>query len=140
MLTTQELRAAYDADFLLLVLKYGMFTSVAFGLLTFCLGKQRRRGAIGVLLTALAFGLGGYSVETGPVEPSEWSFGLDWLILAFLISAMLLILLEKVFPKYRDQVILRPEWRLDLFYFCINHLLITVLLLAGNYFVTTGFS
>ncbi|MFT4564254.1 MAG: hypothetical protein ACI9BW_004017, partial [Gammaproteobacteria bacterium] len=77
VLTTQELRAAYDADFLLLVLKYGMFTSVAFGLLTFCLGKQRRRGAIGVLLTALAFGLGGYSVETGPVEPSEWSFGLD---------------------------------------------------------------
>ena len=140
MLTTQELRAAYDADFLLLVLKYGMFTSVAYGLLTFCLGKQRRRGAIGVLLTALAFGLGGYSVETGPVEPSEWSFGLDWLILPFLISARLFIFLEKVFPKYRDQVILTPEWRLDLFYFCINHLLITVLLLASNYFVTTGFS
>lgn len=138
-LTTTEFRATYNAEFLQEVLKYGMFISLAFALLTFCLGKRRRQGAIGVLFTVAAFSLGGYTIETGPVTPSNLSFGLDWLILAFLVSAILFIFLEKVFPKYRDQVILRPEWKLDFFYFCINHLLITVLLLVGNYFVTTVF-
>lgn len=138
-LTTAELRAAYDPELLIVVLKYGMFTSLGFGLLTFCLGRNRRLGAIGVLLTVAAFAMGGYSVESGPVEKSSLSFGLDWLILAFLVSAILFIFLEKVFPKYRDQVILRPEWRLDLFYFCINHLMITVLLLVGNHFAETMF-
>jgi len=139
-LTTAELRAAYDADFLQVVLKYSMFMSLGFGLLTFVLQKNRRLGAIGVLLTLTAFALGGYNIETRSVEKLPLSFGLDWLILAFLVSALLFIFLEKVFPKYREQVILRPEWQLDLFYFCINHLLITVLLLVGNYFVATVFS
>lgn len=138
-LTTAELRAAYDADFLKLVLKYGMFASLGFGLLTFCLGANRRMGAIGVLLTTLAFALGGYTVETGPVEKSTLSFGLDWLILAFIVSAILFIFLEKIFPKYREQPILRPDWQLDLLYFCVNHLLITVLLLVSNHFVANVF-
>jgi len=138
-LTTAELRAAYDAEFLQKVLMYGMIFSLLFALLTFILGNKRRMGAVGVLFTTAAFALGGYTVPTGPVESSTLSFGLDWLILAFLVSAILFIFLEKVFPKYEDQVILRPEWGLDLFYFAINHLLITVLLLVGNYFVATVF-
>ncbi|MBV1920344.1 MAG: sterol desaturase family protein, partial [Pseudomonadales bacterium] len=138
-LTTTEFRAAYDADFLQGVLKYGMLFSMGFALITFFLGKRRKLGAIGALFTVGAFALGGYTIETGPVEPSNLSFGLDWLIIAFLVSAILFIFLEKVFPKYSEQVILRPEWRLDIFYFCINHLLITVLLLVGNYFAVTVF-
>jgi sterol desaturase/sphingolipid hydroxylase (fatty acid hydroxylase superfamily) len=138
-LTTAELRATYDAEFLRMVLQYGMYASLAFGILTFGLGGSRRLGAVGVLLTAFAFALGGYTIDAGPVEPSTLSFGLDWLILAFIISAILFIFLEKVFPKYREQPILRPEWQLDLLYFCVNHLLITVLLLVSNHFVATVF-
>ncbi len=138
-LTTAELRAAYDADVLQQVLMWGMFASLIFALLTFILGKRRRLGAIGVLFIAAAYALGGYTIETGPVEHSPMAFGLDWLILAFVVSAVLFIFLEKVFPKYKEQVILRPEWRLDLFYFCFNHLLITVLLLAANFFAARVF-
>ncbi|MFK8029507.1 MAG: sterol desaturase family protein [Gammaproteobacteria bacterium] len=139
LLTTAELRAAYDADTLQTVLMVGMFFSLAFGVLTFILGKRRKLGAIGSLFTLAALALGGYTLPTGPVTPGAMSFGLDWLILAFVGSAVIFIFLEKVFPKYRNQVILRPEWSLDLFYFCLNHLLITVLLLVGNYFVATVF-
>lgn len=139
LLTTAELRQSYDANFLQLVLKYGMFSSLLFGFLTFCLNKHKRFGAIGVLFTLAGFALGGYNIPVGPVEKSTLSFGLDWLILAFLVSAMLFIFLEKVFPKYREQAILRPEWKLDFRYFCLNHLLITVILLVANFFVTTFF-
>jgi len=138
-LTTAELRASYDADVLQQVLMWGMFASLIFALLTFILGKRRRLGAIGVLLIAAAYALGGYTIETGPVKPSPLAFGLDWLILAFLVSAVLFIFLEKVFPKYKEQAILRPGWRLDLLYFCVNHLLITVLLLVANNFAASVF-
>ena len=139
LLTTAELRAAYDADFLRHVLMVVMYSSLVLAVLTFCLGNKRRMGAIGALLTFAAFGLGGYEVSVGEIAPNTLSFGLDWLILAFLVSAVLFIFLEKVFPKYRDQVVLRPEWKLDLAYFCFNHLLITVLLLVSNYFVVNVF-
>ncbi|WP_223788725.1 sterol desaturase family protein [Marinicella meishanensis] len=139
-LTTADLRAAYDAEFLQDVLMYCMWISLGFGLLTFILNKRKRMGATGVLCTLLAFALGGYHIPTGPVEPSQLSFGLDWLLLAFVASAAVFIFIEKVFPKYREQIITRPEWKLDMIYFIVNHLLITVLLLVANYFFTKVFS
>ena len=138
-LTTAELRATYDADFLQSILKYSMYATFVFAFLSFCLGRFRRLAAIGVLFVLAGFALGGYSIETGPVEKVSFALGIDWLILAFIVSAILFVFLEKVFPKYKEQAILRPEWRLDLIYFTFNHLLITALLLTGNYFATTVF-
>lgn len=139
-LTTTDLRAVYDAVSLQRILMLTMWTSLGFGLLTFVLNKKKRMGAIGILFTVLGFVFGGYHVPTGPVEPSHLSVGLDWMILAFIASAVLFIFIEKVFPKYKEQVITRPEWRLDMIYFVFNHLLITVLLLTANYFFNNVFS
>lgn len=135
-LTTTELRAAYDAETLQLILKYGMWFSLFCGIFTFAINKRKRLGFTGIVLTATAFSLGGYVVPVGPVEAKPLALGVDWLILAFLGSVIIFTTLEKLFPKYRDQVILRREWGLDFFYFCLNHLLISVLLLVGNYVVS----
>ncbi len=137
-LTTTELRAAYDAEQLQHVLKYGMYFSLFFGVMTFVLGKRQIKGAFGIGLTLIAFALGGYFVPVGPVEPKALSLGVDWMILAFLGSTIIFTTLEKLFPKYRDQAILRREWGLDLFYFVFNHLIVSVVLLFGNY-VTSQF-
>ncbi|MGH1485099.1 MAG: sterol desaturase family protein [Cellvibrionaceae bacterium] len=138
-LTTTDLRAAYDGETLKLVLMAGIWASLGFALLTFALGRHRRLGAIGVVFAAIALFLGGYNVPVGSVEPSPLSLGLDWLILSLIASVILFIFLEKIFPKYKDQAILRPEWELDFGYFCFNHLLIAILLLVGNYFVSSVF-
>ena len=138
-LTTADLRAAYDAEFLQTVLMAGMWFSLIFCVLTFVFQRYRTRGAIGALFTFAAFGLGGYTLATGEVEPVPLSLGLDWLILSLVSSAAMFVFLEKIFPKYRDQVILRPEWQLDMVYFCVNHLLLAVFLLIGNYFVANVF-
>jgi len=132
-LTTTELRQVYDAVALQKILKYGMYFSLFFGLLTFLLNRYKRLGGLGIALTLAAFALGGYQVPVGPVEPRALSLGVDWLILAFLGSVGVFLTLEKVFPKYRDQVILRRDWGLDFFYFCLNHLLISAILIYGNY-------
>lgn len=132
-LTTLELREAYDAEVLQKILKYGMYFSLGFGALTFILNKYKRLGGIGIGLTLIAFVLGGYNIPINGVEPRRLSLGIDWLILAFLGSVFIFMTLEKLFPKYRDQVILRSEWGLDLFYFCFNHLAISAILIYANY-------
>lgn len=132
-LTTIELRQAYDAEFLQKVLKYGMYFSLLFGVLTFVLNKHKLMGAVGIGLTLIAFALGGYSIPIEAVEARRLSLGVDWLILAFLGSAVIFMTLEKLFPKYKNQIILRREWGLDLFYFCFNHLMISAILIYANY-------
>ena len=90
-LTTKELRAAYDAIFLQKVLMYGMYASLVFGMITFALNKNKRLGAIGIIITLLAYAAGGWEIPVGPVTPSTFSIGVDWMIIAFLVSAMVLI-------------------------------------------------
>ena len=92
-------------------------------------------GSVGISLTLIAFALGGWNIEVGEVNPQTLSLGVDWLILAFLGSAFIFITLEKIFPKYKNQIILRPQWGLDLFYFCFNHLAISAVLIYANYHV-----
>ena len=134
-LTTAELRQVYDAKALQNVLKYGMYFSLFFGVLTLFLNKNKWPGLLGIACTGLAFALGGYRVPVGPVDPVKLSLGVDWLILAFLGSVIIFTTLEKLFPKYKNQVVLRPEWGLDLYYFCFNHLMISAILIYANYHV-----
>lgn len=135
-LTTTELRQVYDAESLQNVLKYGMYFSLFFGVLTFLKNRYKRLGLAGICLTLVAFALGGYSIPVGPVESRRLSLGVDWLILAFMGSVAIFMTLEKLFPRYREQVILRKDWALDLFYFCLNHLMISAILIYANYHVT----
>lgn len=135
-LTTIELRHAYDAIFLQKALKYGMYFSLFLGVVALFIARNKWLGMTGITLTLVAFAMGGYTVPVGPVEARRLSLGVDWLILAFLGSVVIFTTLEKLFPKYRNQVILRPEWGLDLLYFCLNHLLISAILIFANYHVS----
>jgi len=135
-LTTKELRAAYDAEVLQEVLKYGMYASIGFGLMSLVLGKKKLPAILGLTMTLTAFTLGGYMIPVGAVTVREITLGVDWLILAFLISAPLFIFLEKIFPLHKGQAILRPDWGLDFKYFCFNHLLISTLLFLSNAFIS----
>ena len=137
-LTTYELRQAYDAKVLQQVLKYGMYFSLFFAVLAIILnqGRYKAFGLTAFVLTGVAFLLGGYGVPVGNVEVKTLTLGLDWLILAFLGSVFVFMILEKLFPKYKDQLILRPEWGTDLFYFCFNHLAITAIIIFANYHVS----
>lgn len=134
-LTTAALREIYDAEQLQHLLKYAMYFSLFFAVLTFVLnrGKYKAYGIGAITLTLIGFALGGYSIPIGNVEPRELSLGIDWLILAFLGSVVIFMTMEKLFPKYRDQVITRPEWGVDMFYFSFNHLAISAILIFANY-------
>ncbi|MGH1432178.1 MAG: sterol desaturase family protein [Neptuniibacter sp.] len=137
-LTTMELRQVYDAETLQRILMYGMYFSLFLGALASFLnrGKYRKYAFWGIGLTGTAFLLGGYQIPVGDVEPVRLSLGVDWLILAFLGSVVIFTTLEVVLPKYKNQGILRPEWDVDLFYFCFNHLAISAIIIFANYHVS----
>jgi sterol desaturase/sphingolipid hydroxylase (fatty acid hydroxylase superfamily) len=138
-LTTVELREMYDVEMLRQVLMVAMWTSLAFAGYTFVRGRKKRMGAVGILFTAGAFALGGYEVATGDLSDSPVVLGMDWMLLDLLAMATFFIFIEKLLPKYPEQAILRPEWKLDLTYFCINHLFIGVVLLVSNGFAPSVF-
>jgi hypothetical protein len=82
-LTTTDLRAVYDVDMLRQILHVAMWASLGFGTFTFVRGKRRRMGAVGIAFTLIAFALGGYSVETGPLSQRPLALGLDWICWAW---------------------------------------------------------
>ena len=87
-LTTPSLRAAYDLPLMRKLLAAGMVFSAGFGLLTFLLNRQKRLGALGIVLTLVAMYLGGSSVQVGPRYDAPGYIGLDWFILDLLASAI----------------------------------------------------
>lgn len=134
-LTTTELRRVYDGEQLQILLKYAMYFSLGFGVLALVLNRARYKipALLGIGFTLVGFALGGYQIPVGAVEPRELSLGVDWLILAFLASVFVFMALEKLIPMRKDQLIMRPEWGVDLFYFCFNHLAISAILIFANY-------
>ena len=131
-LTTPELRQVYDASMLQWVLQVAIWVALICGAANWFLNKRKRWGVAGIGFALMAMFLGGAQIPVAAVPSSPFSLGVDWLILAFIISAPIFISLEKLLPKYSEQPILRPKWRTDLSYFVTNHLLITAVLFLGN--------
>ena len=104
------------------------------------LNRHKLMGAIGITLTLLALWAGGASVQVGPRYAAPGYIGLDWFILDLMLSAMLFIFLEKMWPHMREQAILRPDWWHDSRYFLLNHLLIGIYAFAATMFAPTFFS
>ena len=122
-----------------LLLKAGMWSALVLGVLCFVRGKRRGLAAVGLISVIWAWVLGGYGIEARAVDRVPVFAGVDWMVLDLFGSAMLFIFIEKLLPKYPDQVILRPEWRMDLLYFIVNHLLVGLFLLIGNGFAPLAF-
>jgi sterol desaturase/sphingolipid hydroxylase (fatty acid hydroxylase superfamily) len=139
-LTTPQLRAAYTADQMRTLLGAGMVFSAAFGVVTFALNRHKLMGAIGICLSLLAMWGGGASVQVGPRYAAPGYVGLDWFILDLLLSAIIFVFLEKLFPHIREQAILRPAGWHDFRYFALNHLLIGVYAFAATMFAPRLFS
>lgn len=133
-LTTPELRRAYPVDLLRRLLLAGMIGAAAFGTLSVFLSRSKRLGLAGIALALLAQWMGGANVEVDAFDAPVVSFGLDWLILALLANSLLFVAIERVWPLRSAQPTLRREWRLDLAYYAVNHLMVGIVLLVTTFF------
>jgi lathosterol oxidase len=141
LLTFPDLHKQYDADVMRLALGIGLILSLSLGLVNFCIARWRTLGYIGFITTIAAMLLGGVTVRSdGSNGLSYLPIGLDWFILDLIASAMIFIPLERLFALRKEQALLRDEWRLDLKYFALIHLLVSVIIIASTTTVSHLFS
>lgn len=137
-LTTPRLRAVYDVETLRMMLLGGMVLGAAFGIFAFFRGA-RRLGGLSLALLLVAQWMGGATVSVDDFDDPVVSFGVDWLVLALFANTVAFVFIERLFPHRKNQKILRREWRLDLTYYAVNHLAISVMLLVTTFFSETLF-
>ncbi len=128
-LTTAELRKVYSEQFARTALLSGLVASFALGTLNILRNKRKRLGLTGVIASGLAVLLGGSDIQFQEIGQTPYSLGLDWFVLALLVSAIVFIPLEKLYAKDAAQHILRPHWRTDLAYFFVSHMLVQFILI-----------
>jgi lathosterol oxidase len=129
LLTSQQFRAVYTESFARTVLLIGLVA--AFGLGTFAIltGRDRKVALTGVLSAGLAVLLGGATVHLGTIAQTPFSFGLDWFLISLVISAAVFIPIERMMAV-RPMSPLRPEWRTDMGYFFMSHMLIQFIFIS----------
>ena len=74
-------------------------------------------------------GIAGLIGSLAPVatNPGGLYFGLDFFVLNVVLTGLLFVPLERMFPLKREQRLFRGEWREDLFYYFVSSMMVQVL-------------
>ena len=129
LLTSRDFRAAYSETFARHLLLFGLVAAFLCGTFAILRGRDRRVAMLGVGSAALAVVLGGATVHFDPIDSTPFSLGLDWFVISLFFSALVFIPIEKLMPV-RAMGPLRKEWRTDLAYFFVAHVLVQFVLIA----------
>ena len=137
LLTFPELNASLNPTLLRIALGVAIILALLLGVINFCIGRWRELGCIGMGTASAALLLGGATAQAdGSNAFTVLPIGLDWFILDLVASALIFIPLERLFALRREQAILRDAWRLDLQYFALIHLLVSLILIVSTATVT----
>jgi sterol desaturase/sphingolipid hydroxylase (fatty acid hydroxylase superfamily) len=128
LLTSKEFRNVYTEDFARRLLLVGLVAAFVMGTLAIVRGHDRRVALLGVGSATLAVLIGGTNVRFDPIGQTPYSLGLDWFVISLFFSALVFVPLEKFLGR-REQSTLRPEWRTDLAYFFMSHVLVQFILI-----------
>ncbi|MFL9880442.1 sterol desaturase family protein [Herbaspirillum rhizosphaerae] len=134
-LTTPELRQVYSVDVMRRVLFFSLLIAGALSVGNLVLGRQRTFNAAAMVLVVAAVALGGSRVPVGDFPSHTPYIGMDWFILDLLGSTIVFVLIEKLFPLYKNQVVFRKEWQTDMVHFAVNHFIVGLVLLVVNFLI-----
>lgn len=125
-LTTANFRELYKPNYIKWGLLAMLVLSFGFALTSFILSKKTKYGFVAILLIGGTILLGSGLPEYQEIDSKSFTIGLDWLLLDILISAFIFIPIELFLPKRPEQTKFHSEWKTDLVYFIVSHLLIQV--------------
>ena len=126
-LTTSDFRAFYDPNYIKFTFLIILVLSFGFSLTSFLLSKKTKLGFFAILVIASSIFLASGLPEYQEIESKSFTIGMDWLLIDILISAIIFIPMELFLPKRPEQTKFHSEWRTDLTYFIISHLLIQII-------------
>jgi len=123
-LTTPEFREIYTGESMKILLTSVIIASFFFAVVSFMLSKKKKWALIGIVFCIATIVLGGFDVDPRAVGETKYHLGLDWLLLDLFLMAIIFVPIEMVLPKRKDQKTFHDEWRTDLVYFVVSHLLV----------------
>ena len=123
-LTTADFRELYKPNYIKWGFLIVLALSFGFALVSFILSKKTKLGFYAILIIAASIFLASGLPEYQEIDSKSFTIGMDWLLLDILISAFIFIPMELFLPKRLEQTKFHSEWRTDLVYFIISHLLI----------------
>ncbi len=129
LLTSRDFRAVYTEGFARQLLLIGLIAAFVLGTIAILRNRDRRVAMTGVGAASLAVLLGGATVHFDRIASTPYSLGLDWFVISLFFSALVFIPIEKLMAV-RPLSPLRPEWRTDLTYFFVSHLMVQFILIA----------
>lgn len=129
LLTSRDFRAVYTEGFARQLLLFGLVAAFLSGTVAILRGRNRRTAMLGVGSAALAVLLGGATVDFDPIGSTPFSLGLDWFVISLFFSALVFVPIERLMPV-QPMSPLRGEWRTDLAYFFMGHVLVQFILIA----------
>jgi sterol desaturase/sphingolipid hydroxylase (fatty acid hydroxylase superfamily) len=136
LLTSKEFRAAYSETTARHLLLLGLVAAFVMGTVAILRNRNRRIALTGVISAALAVLAGGATVHFDTIESTPYSLGLDWFVISLFFSTIVFVPIERML-HVRNLSPLRPEWRTDLGYYFISHLLVQFILIAVTASTTT---
>ena len=136
LLTSKEFRATYSETLARNLLLIGLIAAFAMGTLAILRNRNRRIALTGVISAALAVLLGGATVHFNEIESTPYSLGLDWFVMSLFFSTIVFVPIERMLHVH-NQSPLRPEWRTDLAYYFVGHILVQFILIAVTASTTT---
>jgi sterol desaturase/sphingolipid hydroxylase (fatty acid hydroxylase superfamily) len=134
-LTTPELRQKYSVDLLRTVMAVSLLLAGGLSAANLVFGRNREINCAALFLVLLSVAFGGANVPVGDFPDHTPYIGLDWFILDLLGSTVIFVLIEKLFPLYRGQLLFRFEWQTDMVHFIVNHFAVGLVLLVVNLMV-----
>ena len=134
-LTTPELRKAYNVDWCRALLFSGLLVSGTLSMFNIVFNRRRTVNIVAFCFVLVTIALGGSTVPVGDFPDHTPYLGMDWLVLDLLGSTTVFVILEKMFPLYKNQPIFRKDWQTDLIHFGVNHLLVGLMLLIVNFVI-----
>lgn len=127
LLTSRDFRQVYTEAFARQLLLAGIIAAFLLGTLAILRGRNRRVALLGVVTATLAVIAGGSNVQFDTIGKTPYSLGLDWFVISLFFSALVFVPLERFLG--REQSPLRPQWRTDLSYFFMSHVLVQFILI-----------
>lgn len=126
LFTTKDFREIYNPQIIKWSILGVLISSFIFAFVSFILSKKKRYGFVSTLIITATIFIGSALPETSGIQNQSVTIGLDWLLIDILVSAIVFIPIELFLPKRLEQSKFHSEWRTDLVYFIISHLLIQV--------------
>jgi sterol desaturase/sphingolipid hydroxylase (fatty acid hydroxylase superfamily) len=121
-----ELAAFHTSGLFKPFLYFVLFAGFALACLSLMLRKDKTLGSAAMAVTLLATMIGSLPSHRD-YQIGGLFVGLDFFIINVLFTGALFIPIERLLARHQDQVVLREEWREDLFYYLISSLLIQIL-------------